>query len=124
VAVSAATARPAPPSAAPSATSNALLSGAQQTVRTYINALIAGDEGTAQNQLLANAGSPNANLTEKSFLDHGSRITDISATATSPTTANVDVYIHSGSGSYYAHFEVRRLDSGVTLINEHNFAKS
>lgn len=93
-------------------------------MRTYINALISGDEGTAKNQLLANAGTPNATLSEKAFLDRGSRITDISAAATSAATANVDVYIHSGSGSYYAHFEVRRLDSGVTLINEHNFAKS
>ena len=93
-------------------------------MRTYINALIAGDDGTAQSQLLANAGSANAALSEKSFLDRSARITDISATSSSPTSANVDVYIHSGAGSYYAHFEVRRLDSGVTLINEHNFAKS
>jgi hypothetical protein len=100
-----------------------LLRDAQQTVRTYLTALISGDDATAQSQLLANSGTSASELSEKGFLDKSSRIVDMTSTATSPTTASVDVDIQSGKGSFYAHYELRRLDSGVTLILEHNYAK-
>jgi hypothetical protein len=116
-------ATPVPPPAPTSAPDAPLLRDAQQTVRTYIEALIAGDDTTAQSQLLANSGTPNAALSEKSFLDRDARIIDISASATSPTTAAVNVDVRSAKGLYYAHYEVRRLDTGVTLIREHNYIK-
>jgi len=93
-------------------------------VRTYIGALIAGDDATAQAQLLANAGTAQARLSEKDFLDAGSRIVDISARSTDANSAVVDIDIQTSKGLYYGHYELRRLDSGVLLIRQHSAVKA
>lgn len=101
-----------------------LLHDAQDAVRTYIGAVAAGDDATAKAQLLANSGTSQATLLEKSFLDPGARIVDMSARATSPTTAVIDADIQTQKGLYYGHFEVRRLDSGIVLISLHSAVKA
>jgi hypothetical protein len=117
-----AVASPAPADA--NATGPPWLHDAEDTARAYLDALISGDDATAQAQLLASSGSPGSQLSEKQFLDKESRIVDLSASATSATTASVDADVQTAKGLYYVHFEVQRLDSGVVLIREHNSTKS
>ncbi|MBV9647567.1 MAG: hypothetical protein JO043_08895 [Candidatus Eremiobacteraeota bacterium] len=101
-----------------------LVSDAKETVRTYLQALIAGDESTASSQLLANAGTSAAQLSERNILDSSSRIVNLDGRATSNNTASVDADIQTSTGLYYAHYELRRLDTGIVLIREHTYVKS
>jgi hypothetical protein len=95
---------------------------AQATVRRYLNALIAGDEGSAYAAFGATPGDPNVQLTEQAFLDSGAHISSLRVTRTDPSGATVEVELSTARGPYEATYHVTRGPNGP-IIDQHDYIK-
>ncbi len=115
-----------PPLAEPAATAVArapLTFGgvAQNTVRRYLDDLIAGNENGAYAQLGKSPGDAGA-LSEQAFIDRGTRILSMRTTSTDPTGATVEVRLSSARGAYDATYHVSNGPSGP-VIDQHDYIK-
>ncbi|MDQ2679657.1 MAG: hypothetical protein M3Y21_01350 [Candidatus Eremiobacteraeota bacterium] len=90
---------------------------ADQLVRRYLGALIAGNPGTAQ-ALLA-GGSP----TEQSFIDGRSTITSVTPNKNADGTYSVGAEVATAKGTYYITFTVSQEPSGL-IITDHYAIKA
>jgi hypothetical protein len=126
---------PAPPPTLPAATPRAVsvqtpadagppaaTSAAQNTVRRYLEALIAGNESAAYAALGRPTGDPSVQLSEEAFLDRASRITAIRTRSTDATGATIDVRIASSRGTYDATYHVTN-GPGGPVIDQHDYIK-
>jgi hypothetical protein len=95
---------------------------AQATVRRYLNALIAGDEGSAYAAFGATPGDPNVQLTEQAFLDSGARISSLRVTRLDASGATVEAELSTARGPYEATYHVTRGSNGP-VIDQHDYIK-
>jgi hypothetical protein len=95
---------------------------AQSTVRRYLNALIAGDEGAAYGAFGVAPGDPNVQLSEQAFLDSGARITSLRTTHVDASGATVSVELSTARGPYEATYHVARGANGP-VIDQHDYIK-
>jgi hypothetical protein len=95
---------------------------AQATVRRYLTALIAGDEGSAYAAFGATPGDPNVQLTEQAFLDSGARIGSLRVTRVDASGATVEVELNTARGPYEATYHVSRGPNGP-VIDQHDYIK-
>lgn len=93
---------------------------AQNTVRRYLDDLIAGNEAGAYAALGRSPGE--GGLSEEAFIDRGTRIVSIRTTSTDPTGATVEVRLSAGRGAYYATYHVLNGASGP-VIDQHDYIR-
>ncbi|HEX3467434.1 MAG TPA: hypothetical protein VHT05_05080, partial [Candidatus Elarobacter sp.] len=94
---------------------------AQNTVRRYLNDLIAGNESGAYAALGKSPGDTGA-LSEEAFIDRGTRIVSMRTTSTDPTGATVEVHLSSARGEYDATYHVTGGSAGP-IIDQHDYIK-
>jgi hypothetical protein len=95
---------------------------AESTVRRYLDALIAGNEGSAYAAFGATPGDPNVRLTEEAFIDRGAHIASLRTTHADATGATVEAEIVSSRGSYFATYHVSGSPSGP-VIDGHDYIR-
>lgn len=118
-----ATPRPTPvPAATPRAAEPGSGGYAQNAVRRYLDALIAGNENAAYAELGRSRGEPGASLSEEAFIDRGTRITSMRTTSSDATGATVEVELSSSRGSYFATYHVTNGPNGP-VIDQHDYIK-
>ena len=88
-------------------------------MRTYLTALIDGDERTAYEQLGVSPGDPSASLDEERFLDHSARITDIRVRSTGARSVTVDADVATSRGTFFTTFDVAEDSGGAAIIKTH-----
>jgi hypothetical protein len=94
---------------------------AQNTVRRYLDDLIAGNENGAYAALGKSPGDGGP-LSEEAFVDRGTRIVSMRTTSSDPTGATVEVRLTSARGEYYATYHVTNGPSGP-VIDQHDYIK-
>jgi hypothetical protein len=97
-------------------------SAAQNAVRGYLDALIAGNESAAYAALGKPVGDTSVQLSEEAFLDRASRITAIRTRRTDATGETIDVRIASPRGTYDATYHVTNGPNGP-VIDQHDYIK-
>ena len=93
---------------------------AQNTVRRYLDDLIAGNENGAYAALGRSPGD--GGLSEEAFVDRGTRIVSMRTTSSDPTGATVEVRLSSARGEYYATYHVANGPTGP-IIDQHDYIK-
>ncbi len=97
-------------------------SAAQNTVRRYLDALIAGNQRAAYAQLGRAPGESGSSLPEEAIVDRGTRIGSMRTTSSDPTGATVEVELTSARGSYVATYHVSNGPNGP-FIDQHDYIK-
>jgi hypothetical protein len=111
-----------PPAVVALATAHPFAVQAESTVRRYLDALIAGNEGSAYAAFGATPGDPNVRLTEEAFIDRGAHIASLRTTRADATGATVEAEIVSSRGSYFATYHVSGSPSGP-VIDGHDYIR-
>lgn len=95
---------------------------AESTVRRYLDALIAGNEGGAYAAFGAAPGDPNVRLLEEGFIDRGTRIVSLRTTHADAAGATVEAELTSSRGSYLATYHLSGGPSGA-VIDQHDYIR-
>jgi hypothetical protein len=106
----------------PEATPKPRLSGPARIVRSYLSALIRGDEKTAYRLLGAAPGDKHAGLDEESFINTSAQITSIKSAGASTAGSVVHAEIETAGGIYFGTYHVENKD-GTYVITGHSFIK-
>ncbi|GAC1421253.1 MAG: hypothetical protein NVSMB5_14310 [Candidatus Velthaea sp.] len=98
------------------------MASASSAVRSYIGALIRGDESAGYAALGGSAGDRGLALSEEAFLDSSAHITSLRAAKVDESSATVECEIASSKGTYYATYHVTLGPRGAT-ITQHDYIK-
>ncbi|GAC1413683.1 MAG: hypothetical protein NVSMB64_23930 [Candidatus Velthaea sp.] len=106
----------------PTAAPATIVTSASSAVRSYIGALMRGDETAGYAALGGTAGERGLTLSEEAFLDPTARITSLRTSKVDENNATVECEIASSKGTYYATYHVTLGPRGAT-ITQHDYIK-
>jgi hypothetical protein len=92
-------------------------------VRSYLGAVMRGDQDSAYAAFGATPGDKGIILTEQGIIDPGTQIVRVDARQTGDNAATVAVDLQTAKGSYFVQYFLKRSPTGAALITNHEIIK-